>query len=177
MVNYHAPNSPSVSTDDFVAIQRLVHRYADAVVHRDAAQWGSCWAPDAQWDLGRGRKVNGSTAIVELWTTAMAGMEAVVQTVDNGDAWYTSLGGSHAAAGRWYITETFLRAAQGDLPAQPGILRAHYDDSYVRDGNGWRFRNRVLQVHYQGPPDLTAPFLNTAAKLSVAADEVAAADA
>ena len=165
MVNYQPPTSSPVSTDDYIAIQRLVHRYADAVVHRDAEQWGSCWAPDAEWDLGGGRKVSGIAAIVELWTTAMAGMEAVVQTVDNGDAWYTSVGSSHAAAGRWYITETYLRAGRDGAPATPGVLRAHYEDTYTRDGGGWRFRNRALRPHYNGPPDLTAPFQNTEQRL------------
>ncbi len=152
-----------VSVDDLIAIQRLVHRYADAVVHRDADQWGSCWALDAEWDLGRGRRVQGRTAIVELWLRAMGGMEAVVQNVVNGDAWYT--GSTDAAAGRWYINERYSRAG-GDA----GILLAHYDDAYVRTDDGWRFDNRVLRIHYTGPPDLTAEFTNTAAGLAGRAD-------
>jgi hypothetical protein len=48
-----------VATDDFLAIQRLVHRYVDAVVHRDGVRWGDTWADDATWDLGRGRLVEG----------------------------------------------------------------------------------------------------------------------
>ena len=75
-----------ITADEFVGIQRLVHRYADAVVHRDPDRWAATWADDAVWDLGRGRRVEGRTAIVDLWRSAMAGMHAVVQTVDNGDA-------------------------------------------------------------------------------------------
>lgn len=152
-----------MGTDDYVAIQRLVHRYADAVVHRDPDQWGSCWAIDAEWDLGGGRKVIGHDAIVELWRSAMGTMQAVVQTVENGDAWYTDEAGEDAAAGRWYITETFRRAN-----GEPGILRAHYADAYVRSTSGWLFANRELRVHYIGPPDMSAPFLNTATALSSA---------
>ena len=168
MVDSPGSASSPVGTDDYVAIQRLVHRYADAVVHRDVTQWGSCWAPDAEWDLGGGRRVSGVEAIVEMWTTAMARMEAVVQTVDNGDAWYASAGDNDAAAGRWYITESFRRASTESGPGQSGILRAHYDDTYARDGRGWRFRSRVLKVHYSGAPDLSAPFLNTADALRAA---------
>jgi hypothetical protein len=158
-------NYEPVSTDDFIAIQRLVHRYADAVVHRDAEQWGSCWASDAEWDLGRGRRVVGHAAIVDLWTKAMAGMHAVVQTVDNGDAWHETSGDNDTASGRWYITETFRRAT-----GENAMLRAHYADSYVRAGKGFLFTNRVLAPHYMGPPDLSAPFLNAAAPTTAEAD-------
>ncbi len=155
---------------DHIAVQRLVHQYADAVVHRNAAQWGRCWAEDAQWDLGRGRHVVGRPAIVQLWQTAMAGMAAVVQNVLNGDAWLAeSRDGSAAnsaaapadgtgqrAQGRWYINERFRRA-----DGAVGILLAHYDDDYVRSADGWLFSNRVLRVHYMGAPDLSAEFMNT----------------
>lgn len=175
MINY-AENSPRVPLQvaDHIAVQRLVHRYADAVVHRDAAQWGRCWAEDAQWDLGRGRRVEGRPAIVELWQSAMAGMTAVVQNVVNGDAWVvTESGGDpgtnaagdrERAHGRWYINERFLRAN-----GVPGILLAHYDDDYVRSPDGWLFTNRVLRVHYMGAPDLSAEFMNTEVALQARA--------
>jgi ketosteroid isomerase-like protein len=153
-------NSRPAGVDVFVAVQRLVHRYADAVVHRDADQWGSCWAPDAEWELVPGRKVAGAEAIVALWRSAMAGMAAVVQTVDNGDAWHDSAA-DDTASGRWYITETFRRA-----DGESGVLRAHYDDAYVCRGGRWLFSNRLLRVHYVGPPDLSAPFHNTAEQLA-----------
>jgi hypothetical protein len=84
MINSSPGTGLPVSTEDYVALQRLVHRYADAVVHRNAAQWASCWADDAHWDLGRGRKVAGKAAIVDLWTMAMGGFSAVVQMVFTG---------------------------------------------------------------------------------------------
>ncbi|MGI9053824.1 MAG: nuclear transport factor 2 family protein [Ilumatobacteraceae bacterium] len=155
-----------IGTDDFVAIQRLSHRYADAVVHRDGVQWASCWAADATWDLGRGRLVEGREAIVELWYSAMGGMAAVVQMVHNGEVW-AGVDGDHAT-GRWYIDERFRRA-NGDN----SILLAHYDDGYVRTGDGWVFSRRFLQPHYMGPPDLTADFTNLRSTLherGVAAD-------
>ena len=154
----------TLSADDAIAIQTLVHRYADAVVHRDATQWGRCWAHDARWDLGRGRLVEGRTAIVDLWLSAMGGFAAVVQTVQNGQAWPTDAtgdegaGGSRRAAGRWYISERFARA-----DGTRGILLAHYEDSYVRsDDQGWQFASRSLQPHYMGAPDLSGEFTNTA---------------
>ncbi len=46
-----------------------------------------------------------------------------------------------------------------------GILRAHYDDTYVSTDDGWLFASRELVIHYSGPPDLSAPFLNTHERL------------
>ena len=145
-----------LATDDFVAVQRLVHRYSEAVVHRDAAQWSSCWAPDAEWDLGGGRKVSGRDDIVALWTRAMGGFSAVVQMVHNGDAWRGD--GDGTASGRWFIDERFQRT-----DGETGMLLAHYDDRYERVGGEWLFSSRFLEVHYRGAADLSGRFFNTAA--------------
>ncbi len=161
MVNSSPPLTAPVSPDDYVAIQRLVHRYSDAVVHRDVDKWGSCWSESAFWDFGRGRKVEGKDAIVRLWLAAMAGMDAVVQMVNNGDAWMIG-SDPDRAAGRWYVVERYRRA-DGEV----SILLAHYDDEYVRIPGGWQFSKRFLGVHYQGAPDLSGEFHNTADKLAV----------
>jgi SnoaL-like protein len=157
--------SALLAVDDVVEIQALVHRYADAVVHRDASQWGRCWADDARWNLGRGRLVEGRPAIVEFWLSSMKEFSAIFQTVQNGVAWPT---GEGRAAGRWYIGERFCEAA-----GTRGILLGHYDDEYSRGDDGWQFASRVLQVHYRGAPDLSGEFNNTAEALrarGVAAD-------
>jgi ketosteroid isomerase-like protein len=144
---------------DDLAIRRLVHRYADAVVRRDAAAWASCWAERSSWDLGRGRNPDGKEQIVALWRQAMGGMAAVVQMVHNGAADATDE--PDRATGRWYIDERYRRADGTD-----GILLAHYDDEYVREADGeWRFARRALVAHYSGPPDLSADFHNTRATL------------
>lgn len=135
------------------SIAALVHRYSDAVVHRDAAQWGSCWAQDAKWHLGPGRSVEGRPAIVDLWVKAMGGMAAVVQMVNNGAVQFE--GDGYAATGRWYINEHYVRTN-----GTTGLLLAHYDDTYVAADGEWLFASRTLVPHYQGPPDLSAPFLN-----------------
>jgi hypothetical protein len=135
------------------AIEALVHRYADAVVHRDEAQWSGTWAPDAVWELGRGRRVEGREAIVELWNSAMGGFAAVVQNVVNGAVDLDEAAGT--GSGRWYIIEHWQRADDSR-----GILLAHYDDLYTHVGGAWLFASRELTVHYGGPPDLSAPFQN-----------------
>jgi hypothetical protein len=148
-----------IGTDDYVSIQRLVHRYADAVVHRRGDQWASTWADDAAWDLGGGRLVEGKAAIVDLWYRAMQGMHAVFQTVHNGEVWIDPLDADRAT-GRWYISERFRRST-----GENAILLAHYDDSYVRVGGQWLFARRFLEIHYSGPPDLIADFSCTLDRL------------
>ena len=133
------------------SIAGLVHRYADAVVRRDQAQWASTWAQDAKWHLGPGRSVEGREAIVELWVKAMGGFAAVVQMVANGEVQVEG----DTAAGRWYIHEHFSRAN-----GVAGMLLAYYDDTYVKVDGRWLFSSRALVAQYQGAPDLSAPFLN-----------------
>ncbi len=132
-------------------VEELVHRYADAVVRRDADQWGSCWTEDARWVLGPTRDVVGRPAIVELWTKAMGTFDAVVQNVLNGEVRFDG----STAMGRWYILEHFRRAS-----GEPGMLMAYYDDTYALVDGAWLFTSRALVAQYQGPPDLSAPFLN-----------------
>lgn len=134
-------------------IAALVHRYADAVVHNDGEQWGSTWAPDAHWDLGQDRRMEGREAIVAFWHQAMGSFDAVVQTVLNGDYELDESAGT--GTGRWYIQEAFQRAG-----GQTGMLLAHYDDDYRLVDGEWLFASRDLVVHYGGPVDLSAPFQN-----------------
>ena len=135
-------------------ISTLVHRYSDAVVRRDVAQWGSTWAEEASWKLTKDRHVNGRTDIVALWLKAMGGFSAVVQNVLNGDVTLDSVDPAKAS-GRWYIIEHFSPKLGG-----PGMLLAYYDDTYVHVGGEWLFASRMLVAQYQGPTDLSAPFLN-----------------
>ena len=134
-------------------IEDLVHRYADAVVHRDEAQWGATWAPDAIWELGKGRRVEGREAIVGLWNSAMDGFKAVVQNVVNGTYELDESAGT--GSGRWYIIEHWMRPDE-----TRGMLLAYYDDRYTRVDGDWYFASRDLVIQYGGPPDLSAPFQN-----------------
>lgn len=138
------------------AIEDLVHFYADAVVRRDAAQWAATWANDAVWELGKGRRVEGRDNIVALWTSAMDGFSAVVQSVVNGTAKLDLAAGT--GSGRWYIIEHWQRADDSR-----GILLAYYDDTYVRVDDRWRFASRELVVQDGGPPDLSSRFVNARA--------------
>lgn len=132
-------------------IEDLVHRYSDAVVHRNAAQWGATWADDGVWDLGKGRRVEGPDAMVELWKQSMQRYSSVLQTVLNGTAQLDEAAGT--GTGRWYLLEALQRAT-----GERELMIGHYDDTYTRTPDGWRFASRQLTVHYKGPADLSGEF-------------------
>lgn len=132
-------------------IEDLVHRYSDAVVHRDADQWADTWAPGAVWDLGDGRCVEGRDAIVELWRRAWDRYAVVVQTVLHGTVDLDTEAGT--GSGRWYIQEAARRH-----DGERALILAHYDDAYGRVDGGWKFTLRRLSIHYRGPADLSGTF-------------------
>ena len=132
-----------------VEISDLVHRYSDAVVHKNRDQWAATWAPDAYWDLGRGRVMDGKDAVVEYWVGAMDSFDTVVQLAHNGQA---TIDGDRGG-GRWYISEHMQRS-----DGTTGLLLAYYDDTYSVVEGEWRFASRAITVLYRGPADLSTPF-------------------
>jgi hypothetical protein len=38
------------------------------------------------------------------------------------------------------------------------VLAGHYDDTYRRTPDGWKFASRGLTIYYRGAPDLTGIF-------------------
>ena len=78
--------------------------------------------------------------------------ESVAEAIANLDKLVVEAG---TGTGRWYIQEQFQRI-DGDV----GIMVGHYDDTYVRTPDGWRFTGRNLTVHYGGKPDLSTSFNN-----------------
>jgi hypothetical protein len=132
-----------------VEISDLVHRYCDAVVRKDRDQWAATWAPDAHWDLGRGRVMNGRDAIVDYWVGAVDAFDSVVQLAHNGQAVIDGERGS----GRWYISEHMQRR-----DGTKGLLLAYYDDAYALVDGHWLFDSRSITILYRGPADLSAAF-------------------
>lgn len=138
---------------DEAALIALSLEYADAVRARDAARWGATWTDDARWVLDEGRDVVGRDAIVQMWSTSIAKYAVVVQLylaatydVDR-----------DVATGRCEFQELDV-VADGSRH----VLAGHYDDTYRRTSDGWRFTSRRLTKYYAGPPDLTGQFVATA---------------
>jgi hypothetical protein len=97
------------------------------------------------------RNVVGRDAIVDMWRASVAKYAHVVQlylacTFDvDGDA----------ATGRCELQE-FNVVADGSRR----VFAGHYDDTYRRTPEGWRFTSRRLTKYYQGPPDLMGEFIH-----------------
>jgi hypothetical protein len=140
-----------VTTSDRDALIQLHHRYADAVrsgIEAGAEAWAATWTDDGHWELP-GRSVHGRDAIVALWRTSMAKQVHVVQlylssTFDiDGDT----------ASGRVQLVELV-----DSVDGSRGMLAGHYDDTYRRTPDGWKFASRTLTTYYRGATDLSGTF-------------------
>ena len=138
-----------MTASDDSALIALSLEYADAVRSLDADRWGATWTDDARWVLGPDREVAGRDAIVELWRTAISQYSTVVQVYQ---ACTFDVDGD-TATGRCTLVELNV-VADGSRK----FLAGHYDDSYRRTPDGWRFTSRELTRYYAGTPDLLGEF-------------------
>ena len=134
---------------DESALNALLLEYADAVRTRDVDRWAATWTDDARWVLDAERDVVGRDAIVEMWSRSIAKYPVVVQLYltcahdIDGDT----------ATGRCELLELNV---VGDGSRR--IFAGHYDDTYRRTPEGWRFTSRRIERYYAGPPDLMGRF-------------------
>ena len=119
-----------------LAIRALHDSYADAVIRRDAADWGALWADDAKWDL-MGTPVDGKAAIVGLWSGAMSTFAFVGFFSQTGTIEITGDTGT----GRLYTNEV-LEALEGNLRRTVG----RYEDTYVRNDGHWLYQSRSFAI-------------------------------
>jgi ketosteroid isomerase-like protein len=140
-----------MTISDHDALVALHHRYADAVragAEVGAEAWAGTWLPDAHWELP-GRSVRGVDDIVALWRTSMNKNHRVVQLYNS--ATFDIDGDT--ASGRVQLVE-LVSVADGSKT----VLAGHYDDTYRRTPDGWKFASRGLTIYYRGAPDLTGTF-------------------
>ena len=131
---------------DRFEINDLVARYVEAVALFDADLYRSVWAADAVWVVdGRG-SYRGAADITALFVRLRERQEFAVQRVVSGRVeWGTNL---TRATGRWVIHSLTRTAGAG------AELVGVYDDAYVREPTGWRFRERAFTPLYRGATSL-----------------------
>jgi SnoaL-like domain len=134
------------------AVRQLQARYTDAVWRKDFDAFADCFAEDAEWRIS-GMNLRGRTEIVTTFKSFMARFKRVLVTLrtpilEVGDG---------MASGRTYLTEqnVFL---DGRGYAPIGVYYEHFVDQ----GDRWRFKWRLFQTHYAGPPDLSGSFFDNA---------------
>lgn len=124
-------------------INDLVARYVEAVALFDEALYRSVWAADAVWVVdGRG-SFHGPDDITALFVRLRARQEFAVQRVVSGRVERGA--DATLATGRWVIHSLTRTAGAG------AELVGVYDDRYVREAGGWRFRERAFTPLYRGP--------------------------
>ena len=134
--------------EDELAIRDLIARYADAVNRSDQNDWGATWAEDGFWSL-MGMESRGRDNIVQFWLGAMSGFKFALHM--NGSGTLTIDG--DRATGRWYLTEYTC-----DNDENTATIAGVYDDVYVKQDGNWLFAERLYQVLYMGPADLSGNY-------------------
>lgn len=122
--------------EDRVAIAELNGTYADGVVRKNAATWGSVWAEDATWDFF-GQIFEGREAIVGFWEQAMSGIEAVsFHCVPS----MIEVTGDTATSR--VQTQEILHMKDGATRVVGGL----YEDELGKTDGQWHFTHRKFQI-------------------------------
>lgn len=134
------------TSQDRLEISDLIARYVEAVATADRILFHSVWASDAHWLVdGRGT-FTGPDEITALFWRLRERQEFAVQRVVSGRAVVRQ---DRTASGRWIIHS--LTRTNGEGAELVGI----YDDQYVLELSGWKFRERAFTPLYRGPVNLT----------------------
>lgn len=124
---------------DVMAIQDLVVSYAHAVDDRDWARFEALFVPTARIDYTESGGIAGSPAEVTAWMPdAMSVFTWCMHSISTHEIRFT---GADEATGRVHL---FNRNGV-DWEGTPEVLDVIglYLDRYVRDGDRWRFAERV----------------------------------
>lgn len=122
--------------EDRQAIAELNGIYADGVVRKHAATWGTVWADKATWDFF-GNLFEGKDAIVGFWEQAMSGIEAVsfhcvpCMVEVTGDTAVSRV-----------QTQEILHMKDGKTRIVGGL----YDDRLAKIDGQWVFTHRKFQI-------------------------------
>lgn len=131
-------------------IRQLHARFVDAVWRKDNEAFADCFAQDGEWKIA-GMHMRGSAEIGSKIGALLASCERVqlilsMPVLEVGDG---------EASGRIQVTE-LAKLMDGSSAMTFGV----YYDRYVEEGDRWRFQWRHWALHYRGPIDLSAPFVD-----------------
>lgn len=132
------------------AIRQLHGRYIDAVWRKDCDALGDCFAEDAEWRVG-GKVLRGRGVIKDFMRGVFPQFRQILMTfrtpiLEAADG---------TASARTYVSENSV-FADGRPFGPIGI----YFERFVNEGDRWRFKWRLFQTNYAGPPDLSGQFFD-----------------
>lgn len=130
------------------AIRQLHGRYVDAVFRKDVEAFGDCFAEDAEWRVG-GRIMRGRGEVMAFMRGVFPQFNRLLMTFRTPILQL----GDGVATGRTYVSEN-SQFADGRPYAPIGI----YFERFFDEGDKWRFKWRLFQTNYSGPPDFSGEF-------------------
>jgi len=139
-----AAGVPSLTAEDYIGIQDLVARYPFALDADtdEGASYANLFTPDAVFrqPLTEGRDNLARLAVAQPHGPQYARHFIANHVID------PAPGG---ATGKEYLVVVDI-----DAPGKPGkvFLVGHYDDTYVKTAEGWRFKTRTFVTARPGTP-------------------------
>lgn len=137
--------------NDFVTAEcmiRQVHaRYVDAVWRKDLASFGDCFAEDCEWRIA-GHVLAGRAQIMEFMGGVFPLFRRILLTMRTPALEFVD----GVASARTYFTENSQKA-----DGSPLFAIGSYYETFVDQGDRWRFQWRAFQTEYAGPVDFTGP--------------------
>jgi ketosteroid isomerase-like protein len=147
-------NDTKITTEFLLAeaaVRQLHARYVDAVFRADLDAFGECFAEQAEWRVG-GKVMRGRNEATAFMRNVFPQFERLFMTFRTP---LLNIDNSGALSARTYVSEN-SRFADGRPFAPIGIYYEHF----IREDGRLRFKWRLFQTHYAGPPDLTERFFD-----------------
>jgi uncharacterized protein (TIGR02246 family) len=147
---------------DYLEIQQLVARYAYALDSgADAGRmYASLFAPDGAFVETSGNRISGHDALAALAVKHQVGPMVVYHFITN----HTIEPSAEGAIGKQYLAQ--LKIGEKGAPSEVAGA-GHYEDSYVKTEDGWRFsRRQYIRSKTGDQPDYAGPLLNVTPQVS-----------
>jgi 3-phenylpropionate/cinnamic acid dioxygenase small subunit len=126
--------------EDQAQITDVLNRYATGIDTRDWDLFRTCWTPDVVADYGDIGQFTGIDALTDFMFTSHDAMGPTHHRLTN---FVITVDGDRADV-RCYV-HAVLIAVPGDPNSWIDAL-GHYDDTFVRTGDGWQISHRTVAI-------------------------------
>src|SRR5262245_32034758 len=142
----HSSNPSTLTALDYLEIQQLVTRYAYALDSGAAngQMYAGLFAADGEFVQRSGEAVSGRDALAALAVRNQKGPLAVFHFIMN----HVIEAAPGGAIGKQYLVQ--LKIGEDGQPSEVSG-GGRYDDVYVKDAEGWRFKRRQFLPSQSGP--------------------------